>query len=73
MFSVRGMGECRLFMFDPVAAFDVYRQPIEPIKTSGPEYVNDVVTLNVQRYAGFCKTIAEYISLSPGNWISDVN
>ena len=39
-----------------------YRQPIEPTNKSidGAEYVSDTFTLNVQRYADFCKRIPEY-------------
>jgi len=53
-------------------AFMYYRQPIEPTNKSidGAEYVSDTFTLNVQRYADFCKRIPEYCSLTQQDQIS---
>ena len=40
------------------------------ISSSGPEYIHDLFTINVQRYAAFCKVIPEYCDLCEEDQIS---
>ena len=40
------------------------------MNTSGPEYIHDLFTINVQRYAAFCKNIPEYCQLGEEDQIA---
>ena len=38
--------------------------------SSGPEFIHDLFTMNVQRYAAFCKVIPEYCQLGEEDQIA---
>ena len=52
--------------------FSFIRNQIQPLEmnTSGPEYIHDLFTINVQRYAAFCKNIPEYCQLGEEDQIA---
>merc|ERR1712242_469190 len=52
-------------------AFIEYQKPIDQeMNTSGPEYIHYLFTINVQRYAAFCKNIPEYCQLGEEDQIA---